>query len=308
MPKIEANLLSTVAGFSRAGDLNDLKFLYHAERVSYTSWRLGLKLGLSEACLQELILSALLHDIGITTTAEKLQLADLEPEEGFASLHCRRGFQLLKETELFGLYAFNVLEHHNRYSPTLGIIPAVIHLADRLDHLLRRDRYYLWQVDDILDYFRSRQGNLFDPDVVGALNQLAAVPGFWLDLQHGNHRRALREQSGFCRLLSIAELEEIAKLMAAIVDSKSSFTADHSQGVARTAAFLGKKLKMPQGKIRLLKTAGLLHDIGKLAVPDEIIMHPGRLNEKQRAIMKEHVYHSYHLIGTIGPGAKPLQR
>lgn len=115
MPKIEADLISTISGFSRAGDLNNLKFLYHAERVAYTSWRIGKKMQFSEKRLHELVLSALLHDYGVMTTDEKLKLADLEPEAGLTAMHCKRGFELLKPTNLFGSYAQTVLEHHGYY-------------------------------------------------------------------------------------------------------------------------------------------------------------------------------------------------
>ncbi len=64
MLNIQVNLVTALASFSRAGDLNDLTFLAHAERVAYTAFRLGKTLGLSEHDLEELLLSSLLHDIG----------------------------------------------------------------------------------------------------------------------------------------------------------------------------------------------------------------------------------------------------
>ena len=308
MLHIEADLITTLTGLARAGDLNDLQFLSHAERVTYIAFRLGQKLQLPQGDLEDLILSALVHDLGISTTGEKLKLADLQPQQGMVSAHCRRGYELLKPTKLFGNLAKNVLEHHDYYKPDLRMIPAIIHLADRLDMMIQKDRYYLWQKDDILAYFRSKKGTIFHPDVVEALEGLALIPSFWLDLQYGNYAPIQKELLSFRHMLTLDELEEIAHLVATIVDSKSPFTGTHSQGVTRIAGFLGAAMGMSEHKVRLIRVAGLLHDIGKLAIPDEILMHPGALDKKQRAVMKQHTYHTYYLIGSIGPGVQHIQR
>lgn len=70
MLHIEADLITTLTGFARAVDLNDLQFLSHAERVTYISFRLGQELQLPQGQLEELVLSALIHDIGVSTTGK----------------------------------------------------------------------------------------------------------------------------------------------------------------------------------------------------------------------------------------------
>ena len=307
MSLIEANLISTICAFSRAGDLSNLTFFAHSERVAYISLRLGQKLQLSQGELGELLLSALLHDIGIATGAEQLRLADLEPLPGHVAPHCQRGHDLLGSTKLFGPYARNVLEHHDYYSPKLRIIPAIIHLADRVDIMLDKRRYILWQVEDLLDYFQTNQGVIFCPHVMEAFRALAKIPSFWLDLEHGYYQ-AIHQEYEFQRILTLDELEEIAQLLATLVDSKSPFTANHSRGVANAAALLGRKLNKPEPVVGLLRIAGLLHDIGKLAIPDEILLAPGALDRRQREFIKQHTYHSYHLISKIGPGAETIAR
>ena len=307
MLTIEADLISTIASFSRAGDLNNLTFLAHAERVAHIAFGLGRMLSLSEADLNELTISALLHDIGIMTDQEQLHLADLEPQADRVSPHCKKGYELLKHTQTFGSYAENVLKHHDYYSPELEIIPAVIHAADRVDILLRKERYVLTQVDSLQDYFTSKSGKIFSPDVVDALQGLASIPSFWLDLEYEQYHYA-DNLEGFRRTLTLDELEELGHLMAVLVDSKSPFTARHSLCVTETAGFMAEKLLMPKDKVRLIRVAGLLHDIGKLAIPDDILMYPGPLSKEQMAVMKQHTYHSYHLISGIGPGAERLAR
>lgn len=303
MPFFEADLVTTIRSFTRAGDINKETFLDHAERVAHIAYRLGRELGLSQAELSELVLSALLHDVGILTDEEQLRLADLEPVRDQVSPHCYRGWTLLKSTTLFGHLAQNILEHHDYYSPDLRPIPAVIHVADRVDILLDKELYCLWQADDILDYFQRQQGNIFCPRVAAALQKVGQAPSFWLDLQHGHYEYAVGD---FHRLLTIEELEELAWFIATIVDAKSPWTGDHSQGVAAVAEFLARQVGLSEDRARMIKVAGWLHDIGKLAIPDEILMHPGGLNRAQRAVMQQHTYHTYHLIREIGPGAEKL--
>lgn len=302
---IEADLISTLASFSRVGDLKDLTFLAHSQRVAHISYRLGRALTLSRLELKELVLSALMHDIGIMTYKEQLTLADLEPKKNHVASHCQVGYNLLKGTQTFGWLAQNILEHHDYHSSNLRIIPAILHLADRVDILLDKNGYSLNQVDNLLHYFTLKSGHIFNPAVVDALRGLAKIPSFWLDLDYGNYTY-YDEHDSFKHILTLDELEELAQLVTYLVDSKSQFTHDHSQAVTRVVAFLAGKLHMSQDHVRLLKIAAMVHDIGKLAIPDEILLHPGALTREQRLVMKQHTYHSYHLIRCIGPGAEHL--
>lgn len=141
--------------------------------------------------------------------------------------------------------------------------------------------------------------------MVEAFGGLAKVPSFWLDLEHGNYG-VFRQEHNFRKVLTIDELEEIAGLLATLVDSKSPFTANHSRGVANLAYFLAQQLNMSEANARLVKIAGLLHDLGKLSISDDILLYHGKLDRQQRAKMQQHTYHSYHLISQIGPGAERL--
>lgn len=308
MFEIQADLVGTIAGLSTASDMNDLRFLHHAERVAYISLRIGEVLDFHTDQKKELVLSALLHDIGVATTGEKLKLADLAPEQEFASLHCKRGYELLKATPIFAPLAQNVLEHHNYYNDGLRLIPAIIHLADRVEHLLKKDIYCLWQIEPITNYVQKEKGRLFHPQVVQAFLELAPIPSFWLDLENETYRSILRSKDELAHTLTLDQLEEIAWMYAILVDSRCPFTAVHSSGVTRIVELLSRNLGINSSKNRLLKVAALLHDIGKLAVPEAIIQHPGKLNDRQMALMKQHTYHTYYLIGSIGQGIEPVQR
>jgi diguanylate cyclase (GGDEF)-like protein len=73
------------------------------------------------------------------------------------------------------------------------------------------------------------------------------------------------------------------------VDTKDRYTKRHSEDVARYATFLAGRLGMPPEEIRTLGVAGLLHDIGKIGIPDQVLRKPGKLTESEYAVVKQHV-------------------
>ena len=73
------------------------------------------------------------------------------------------------------------------------------------------------------------------------------------------------------------------------VDRKDSYTRQHSQQNAEFAVELGKIVGLSNGAVDALRIGGLLHDVGKIGVPNDILRKPGPLNEEELAIMREHV-------------------
>jgi diguanylate cyclase (GGDEF)-like protein len=73
------------------------------------------------------------------------------------------------------------------------------------------------------------------------------------------------------------------------VDTKDRYTKRHSEDVARYALFLADQLNMPAEWRRTLHIAGLLHDIGKIGIPDSILRKPAPLSAEEYAIVKQHV-------------------
>lgn len=76
--------------------------------------------------------------------------------------------------------------------------------------------------------------------------------------------------------------------LAATVDAKDHYTYGHSRKVSEYAVALAEALKLPQNKLDVVRTAGLLHDIGKLGIPDSILTKPGALNEEEWGPVKTH--------------------
>ncbi len=73
------------------------------------------------------------------------------------------------------------------------------------------------------------------------------------------------------------------------VDTKDRYTKRHSEDVARYALFLASQIGLDADAMRTIQTAGLLHDIGKIGIPDHILRKPGKLTAAEFDIVKQHV-------------------
>jgi putative nucleotidyltransferase with HDIG domain len=106
--------------------------------------------------------------------------------------------------------------------------------------------------------------------------------------------RQLKDQVAvaFSNARLILDLSELnwgtLRALARAIDAKSSWTAGHSEGVTKLAIKIGQKLKLSQEEIDTLHRGGLLHDIGKLGIPPEILDKPGKLTAREKEIMNKH--------------------
>ena len=73
------------------------------------------------------------------------------------------------------------------------------------------------------------------------------------------------------------------------IDRKDRYTKLHSEDVAAYALFLGRQLGLSDEELASLRVAGLLHDVGKIGIPDDILRKPGRLTPYEMEIVKQHV-------------------
>lgn len=84
--------------------------------------------------------------------------------------------------------------------------------------------------------------------------------------------------------------------LTAAIDAKDSYTFEHSCHVSDYAVLLAKKIGLSPDDIEIVKEAGLLHDIGKIGIPESILKKQGRLNAEEYEIMKTHVTNSIEMI------------
>lgn len=146
---------------------------------------------------------------------------------------------------------------------------------------------------------RARSGTWFDPELVHACESIKS-DAFWED--HAKHVAGLpvplREpESAMTRPLT--DIDKIAQAFASVVDAKSAFTGEHSSRVHQYAVRLAQFFQFDDERTITLSRAALLHDIGKLGVPNSVLDKPSRLTEEEFDRIKMHPRFTYEILGQI---------
>jgi HD-GYP domain-containing protein (c-di-GMP phosphodiesterase class II) len=102
-----------------------------------------------------------------------------------------------------------------------------------------------------------------------------------------------------------ATLDSICLALAQIVDSKSPFTFNHSNGVANAAVAIARTLRLPRERVLFIRHAALLHDLGKLGVSNAILEKPGKLDDSEWESMRLHPFYTWKILQTI-PGFEEM--
>jgi putative nucleotidyltransferase with HDIG domain len=87
--------------------------------------------------------------------------------------------------------------------------------------------------------------------------------------------------------------------VATMVELRDPYTAGHQQRVARIATAIAGELELPTSQIEGIQLAAAVHDIGKISVPSEILSKPGRLNDPEFAMIKQHPELGYEILREI---------
>jgi len=90
------------------------------------------------------------------------------------------------------------------------------------------------------------------------------------------------------------------RALTATLAEKDEYTERHTRRVALRAVQVGDELGLSRGRLRTLAIGGLIHDIGKLAIPDDILKKPGSLDDDEYATVKEHAERGYRLLTELG--------
>lgn len=148
----------------------------------------------------------------------------------------------------------------------------------------------------------ERSGRWFDPALVVAAQAFASDTTFWEALSTRPEATLAEKTSPRLQArVSEAGLDSVCSAFAQIIDAKSSFTGEHSARVATYAEQLAQALGVGEIRRRTLRHAALLHDLGKLAVPNLILDKPDRLTTAEFEQVKKHPYYTQVILDQI-PG------
>ena len=153
--------------------------------------------------------------------------------------------------------------------------------------------------DFICQYLSKNKDRLFDSECVDAFLKAFSKESF----------QALRDDSFESKLWEIIPREKqdfdwetcknVADFFAKIVDYKSPFTSTHSIGVAEKASFFAKYIGFDSINVQKMYLAGALHDIGKMAIGNEILEKPDKLTDDEFSKMKNHAGYTYIILSEV---------
>ncbi|WP_457572281.1 HD domain-containing phosphohydrolase [Desulfovulcanus sp.] len=303
----QVNLFDLILSLSKAMDLIDPAVVNHHMQVAYIAFNIAAKMNLPPDEQKDILMAGALHDSGALTFRDKIDA--LAFEEEVPHQHAEIGFLLLKSFPPFSQIANLVRFHHVPWNYGEGVefnnlqVPRgshIIHLADRIAVLVNKHKDIIGQAPQIVKTIKERSGKMFVPEFITVFEELGDKEYFWLDLASSSINTILRLQIK----TDIIDLEpemlmKTSKLFSRIIDFRSNFTATHSSGVAACAEALSRLAGFSKRECLMMRVAGNLHDLGKLAVPTEIIEKPGRLTKEEFNIMRSHTYYTYRCLAPI---------
>jgi diguanylate cyclase (GGDEF)-like protein len=201
------------------------------------------------------------EDLVARLGADEFAIAFVESDRSPALQATERGRRLVASSRL---------PHGVRLTVSAGLCE--LDSAQSADELLRRaDAALFWSKE----HGRNRSW-VYDPSIVGDLAAYA-------------RRRNLEREQGVAGLRSLARA----------VDAKDPATQQHSERVAALAARLATARDWADECVERLREAGLLHDVGKIGVPDGVLLKPVRLDAAEHAVVREHAALGARIVGDV---------
>jgi putative nucleotidyltransferase with HDIG domain len=248
----------------------------------------------------------------------KIAMTQHKNNEEMITLRCDRGASIVRKIGLGEATAGAVRsldEHWNGsgYPERLRgeAIPLLARIAAVAQHL---DVFATETTpENAMAVLRERSGKWFDPELVRIAEILDRRRVLWQDclasvpeqitrsavlaLEPGDEFRSRTEPGP---KLEAGQIDRICEAFSDVVDAKSPFSYRHSVGVADVAVAIANTLGLSRQRIQLVYRAALLHDLGKLRVPNSILDKPGILTNEEFAIVKEHPDLTYQILSRIG--------
>ncbi|UCG77469.1 MAG: HD domain-containing protein [Nitrospirota bacterium] len=307
LKEVRVQLFDMIMCLSNALDLVNKDVVDHHKRVAYIATSIAAEAGLSKDDQNDIFMAGAMHDIGAITLAEKLKLKHYNLE--FAQSHAELGYILLKDFKPFSKIASVIRYHHIPWDNGKGkdhkgekvpLAAHILHIADRIEVQIDRSKDVLGQVGRITDQIRKDSGGKFIPQLVDAFLRVSGREYFWFDCTIPHLASVLsRSYKVVTMELDHKQLLNMARLFSQIVDFRSRFTATHSSGVATNAESLARLSSFSSDDCEKMLIAGYLHDLGKLAVPAEILDKKGPLTMDELHIVRAHTYHTYRILENI---------
>ena len=243
-----------------------------------------------------------------------LQVAATQQQDScdLVKIRCERGAYVAKQLGFSSSVAAGIHsldEHWNGRGYPDGLRKTGIPMFSRIANLSQTLDVFLTARGPAaaIEAARKRSGRWFDPELVKAAVSLSNTGALWSGLDSEDLINKVVALEPEQRRLTANEdtIDNICMGFAEVIDAKSPFTYRHSSGVAEAAVEIARWFGMSAREMKLLRRAALLHDIGKLSVPNSILEKPGKLTAEEWKIVQDHPYYTLEILKRI-PGFEAM--
>lgn len=278
----------------------DSRLMDHGLRVSYIVSKILKHYDEYDAKeVRDICFLTMLHDIGAYKTEEIDRMVEFETKAVWE--HSVYGYLFLKYFSPLGEFSQAVLLHHVKaenldrmmapdvVSPRIREIAQIIHLADRADIFL--DHVGEW--DDFLNRLPKWKGTWFGERVLNALSMEKTM-----NLEVSN----IGSDPDFIRAvasvpLNTDEINAYIGMLVCAIDFRSRHTVTHTVTTATIGSELAKLAGLSEKEIQVVVSGAMLHDLGKIGIPVEILEYPGKLSPQAMTVMRTHVDITDEILG-----------
>ena len=222
------------------------------------------------------------------------------------AIRCERGSTMARLMGLSVLTAEGIAgldEHWDGQGNPAGLRGNDIPMSSRIMLLAQTlDVFYTSDGPDAaLEVIKQRSGRWFDPSVARAARSLAKRKKLWGELTGDNPSALVLNFEPGRLFMSEGDvsMDAVCQAFAQIVDAKSPFTFNHSNGVANTAVAIATKMGFSPSRVLFIRHTALLHDLGKMAVSNAILEKPGKPDAAEWEILRAHPAHTANILGCI---------
>ena len=225
-------------------------------------------------------------------------------------IRCERGAGIargigLSESTADAIYSLDEL--WNGEGQPQGLREREIPLLSRIMNLAQTAEVFFTAhgANAAIEVARQRKGRWFDPEIVRVFQSIARKNELWLELANGPERVLTLEPQQMRFAADDSTIDQICMAFADVIDAKSPFTYQHSTGVAGAAVSIARTLALGEPEVKLIRRAALLHDLGKLGIPNSILEKPDALTGEEWKVVHQHPYLSSKILNRV-PGFEQL--
>jgi len=278
----------------------------HGKRIAVLCAKMGKALGKNTEEITALAVCALLHDSALT----EYILSERKGGEHDTAMkkHCEFGQRNVDDLCFKTNVKNFVLYHHERadgkgpFGIREGEGPLeaeLITIADSIDAKYHLQRLTQEELPGIRNIIVNETGKHYSKKAAQTMLEILDWPAVMSLKDDVIKKTSADSLSPWTVDVQTETVFGLASFVARIIDYKSVFTQKHSTQIANKAWFMGKYYNYDPEKLSELFLAASLHDLGKLAIPSEILEKPGKLTDEEFEIIKRHVHITWELLNDI---------